>query len=328
MKIFTVVGARPNFIKIDPELPQTIVHTGQHYDFEMSKAFFEDFMLDEPAFNLECKDKVGMMIDKLIELFRAERPDMVIVFGDTHSSLAGALAAAYCNIKLVHIEAGLRSHNLSMPEEVNRVLIDRLAKVKFCPNDEAAYNLSKEGITEDVFVVGDSLLDALMSIVPIANTEDRGKYILITLHRAANADSKDKLADFFEAIAETKEQYYFPMHPRTAASIEKFGIKIPDNVKVMKPQVYKDMISLISNAKKVITDSGGVQREAYWMSVPVILLREETEWNEILHKQAGILVGNDKQKLLDAIKSFKGRLNAPPVHGANKRIREIIYKYV
>ena len=328
MKIFTVVGARPNFIKIDPDLPQTIIHTGQHYDFKMSKAFFTGLKLPEPKFNLRCQNNIGKMIDKLMVLFRQEKPDMVLVFGDTYSSLAGALAGAYCNITVAHVEAGLRSKRMDMPEEINRVMIDKIAKVKLCPNHEAEYNLHQEGINDDVYVVGDPMLDTFGRLLPIAKSKDIGTYILITLHRNFNADSPERLKQFFETIARMDEKFYFPVHPRTKKNIKAFGISVPKNIKLLPPQPYKQMIHLISNAKKVITDSGGVQREAFWMNIPVIILREETEWKEIITNGGGVLVGNDKGNLIDAVQNFKNRLSSVPAFGANKRIKEIIYKYL
>lgn len=328
MKIFTIVGARPNFIKIDPDLQQTIVHTGQHYDFEMSKSFFEELDLPEPAYNLG-KTKVGEMIDALIDLFKQEKPELVLVFGDTNSSLAGALAASYCNIKIAHVEAGLRSHRLDMPEEVNRVLIDRIATIKLCPNQDAEFNLQKEGIRENVYVVGDPMLDTFFTLLPIEKNEERyQKYMLITLHRNFNADDPAKLRSFFEALEQSDKQFKFPMHPRTKNSIAVHDIKVPANVEILPPQSYPEMIKLISDASKVITDSGGVQREAYWMNVPVIICREETEWTEIIKEKGGILVGTDKEKLLDAINNFTCVLHGAPQPGANKRIKNIIYKHI
>ena len=191
MKIFTIVGTRPNFIKIDPSLPQTIVHTGQHYDYRMNQVFFSELEIPKPKFNLNCKgNELGKMIDRLTKLLKKERPSLVIVFGDTHSSLAGALSASYLNIPVVHIEAGLRSYQ-PMPEEINRVLIDHLAKVKICPNTYAAHNLLREGITKDVYVVGDPSFDSLCRFIPIKRTRNWRKYILLTLHRNFNVDNKN-----------------------------------------------------------------------------------------------------------------------------------------
>lgn len=325
MKIISVVGARPNFLKIDTSLPnQHIAHTGQHYDYEMSNIFFKELKIPKPKWNLGEK-KLGRMIDKLIDLFNKEKPDMVIVYGDTNSSLAGAVAGAHTNIQVAHVEAGLRSHKMNMPEEVNRILIDSISTILLCPNYEAQINLLKEGRRENVYVVGDPMLDAMGRFLPIKKSQDWRKYMLLTLHRNFNADSKESIEKVFNAIEQSGEKFIFPCHPRTAKNIKKFKIRVPKNIKVIQPQGYKTMLALISNAKKVLTDSGGVQREAFWMNVPVIILRNETEWSEIITKGGGILAGDN---VLDAIKNFNGKVNGSPQFGANKKIKEILYKYL
>ena len=330
MKIFTIVGARPNFIKIDPKLPnQVIVHTGQHYDYLMSQTFFEELELPKPTFNLNCKSsEIGKMIDKLSKLFAKEKPNMCIVFGDTNSSLAGALAASYQQIPVAHIEAGLRSFNRKMPEEINRMLIDRLATVRICPNFYSEKNLISEGLTENNFVCGDPMFDTFLRFIPIKKTRNWHKYILVTLHRNINVDSEVNLKNILEALAESKEQFVLPLHPRTKKNLKLFKIKIPKNVKVTNPQTYKRMLSLISNAKKVITDSGGVQREAAWMNIPLILLRTETEWIDLPAKGQAVLVGTDKERIKEAIRDFKGMVIGPPEGQVNDKIRNIIYKYL
>ena len=330
MKIYTIVGARPNFIKVDNELPnQTIIHTGQHYDYKMSQVFFDELNIPRPKYNLNCKgNEIGKMIDKLARIFKKDKPSLVVVFGDTHSSLAGAMAAAYQGIQVAHIEAGLRSFRLDMPEEINRALIDKISKVKFCPNEYSQLNLYKEGIRDDVYVVGDPEFDAFMKFVPIKKSKNNRKYILMTLHRNFNVDIKDNLKLILEAVEESGEQIIFPIHPRTAKNIKDFKLKIPKNIKVIQPQTYKQMLSLISNAKRVITDSGGVQREAFWMNVPLVLLRTETEWLDIVGNGSGVLVGTDKGRMVEAIKEFKGHMHAPPLPGANKKIREVLFKYL
>jgi UDP-GlcNAc3NAcA epimerase len=329
MKIISIVGARPNFIKIDPELKQEIWHTGQHWDYKMSQVFFDELNLPKPKVNLNCKSsELGKMIDKLFHRLGKEMPSLVIIYGDTNSSLAGALAAAYQNIPIAHIEAGLRSYNRNMPEEINRILIDQLAKIKLCPNNYAAKNLLAEGIKDDIHVVGDPMFDALIKFIPIKKTKNYQQYILVTLHRNFNVDNKDNLQTILEAIAESKEKFILPIHPRTKKNVKTFKLKIPSNVKVIEPQTYKHILSLISNAKKVITDSGGVQREAAWFNVPVILLRTETEWVDIISKGSGVLVGTNKEQIRLAIEQFTGTVTSPPEPGANKRIREIIYKYL
>lgn len=329
MKIFTIVGARPNFIKIDPELRQTIVHTGQHYDYEMSEVFFRGLDIQEPEWNLRIPgDQIGRMIDRLRVLLREEKPDIVIVIGDTNSAMAGALAAAYENIKVAHIESGLRSFKMSMPEELNRVIIDRLSTVRLCPNNESQLNLLREGINEGVYVVGDPSFETLGRFLPIPKSKHAGSYIFMTMHRNFTVDDKETVQRILSALGEMNENFTFPIHPRTKKNLQKFKVKIPKNIKVIDPQGYKETLHLIANAKKVVTDSGGVQREAYWFNVPVIIMRDETEWKEIIKKNAGVLVGSDPEKIKQAIENFKGSLNVPPEPGTNKKIREIIYKYL
>jgi len=326
MKIFTVVGARPNFIKLDPNLPQTIIHTGQHRDYRMSTIFFKGMNLPAPTFTLGCSD-IGKMIDKLRALFSREKPELVIVIGDTNSALAGALAASQENIKVAHVEAGLRSHNIIMPEEKNRIIIDRISTVLLCPNQNAALNLLKEGIKDGVYVVGDPLFDAMGHFTPIKKSKNYQQYILLTTHRDFNVDNKAKLQDIFDACEASGESFICPLHPRTKKMMMENNITLPARMKFIEPQGYKQMLSLISNAKKVVTDSGGVQREAFWMNVPIILLRDETEWLEIVNKGAAILVGTDKEKIMHAIKNFKGVVNSAPEPNANERIRKILFQY-
>lgn len=328
-KIFTIVGARPNFIKVDTELKQYLIHTGQHYDYRMSNLFFKELRLPNPHINLGCKgDAIGRMIDKLGFLYKRERPNLVIVFGDTASSLAGAVAASYKNIPVAHIESGLRSFRIDMPEEINRVLIDRIARIRFCPNSYAVINLLKEGISKDVYVVGDPSFDTLGQFLPIPKTKNNRQYLLLTVHRNFNTDSKEALTTIFDAVRESQEKTIFPIHPRTKKVIKKLRIMIPKNIHVVEPVSYKNILSLTANAKKVLTDSGGIQREAAWMNIPVIILRPETEWVDIVSNGNGILVGCDKVKILNAVANFKGRMNPPPVFGAKKKIREILYKYL
>jgi len=317
-KIFTIVGARPNFIKLDPELKQTIVHTGQHYDKNMSDVFLKGF---KPKYNLNCKgNQVGRMIDKLRPILKREQPDLVLVFGDTHSSLAGALAACYEKIKVVHVEAGLRSYT-NMPEEINRKLIDKIADIKLCPTERALLNLVDEHLEDNAHLVGDPMFDALTKRLPIKKTNNYRKYILITLHREANA-TNDYIKKLFRVLESTDEQYIFPAHPR----IKKFVKNVPKNVKIIEPQKYEKMLELESNAKKIITDSGGVQKEGAWMNVPVIVMREETEWVELVNK--GSIKLSKLEELKNDIENFKGAIISAPTGAVNKKIREIIYKHV
>lgn len=332
-KIFAVVGNRPAFMKIDKTLPNLkIIHTGAHYDYKMSQLFFKQLKLPKPYKNLNCKsNEAGKMFDKLKELFRKEKPKLVIVYGDTISTLMGALAARFCRIPLVHIEAGARSFT-DMPEELNRVVADRIADVRICLTPNCYQNLYNEKLVYHTYLVkGDPMFDSMNSFLPIKRSDDYLKYVLLTIHRDFNVDNKYKLKSIFSALGETKENYIFPIHPRTQKNIKKFKIKIPANIKIIEPVGYKEMLSLESNAKKIITDSGGVQREAHWMRIPCIILRDETEWTEIVTDGWGVLVGSDKEKIVDAVNNFSSsgiRQVSLPEFGANKKIKEIISKYL
>ena|SRR3990167_3529637 len=330
MKIVSIVGTRPQFVKVDPSLPnQEIWHVGQHYDYVMSQSFFEELKLPKPKYNFGCKgNEIGKMIDRITKQLKKDKPDMAIVYGDCHSSLAGALAAAYQNIKLVHIEAGLRSGDRRMPEEINRVLIDKLATVRICPTFYSEKNLIAEGLKDNNYVCGDPMFDAFLRYIPIKRSKDWRRYILVTIHRNINVDDKINLQAILEALKESKEKFVLPLHPRTKKNIEMFGLEVPKNIKILPPQKYGKMLSLISNARKVVTDSGGVQKEAYWMNIPLILLRTETEWVDIIARGAGVLVGTDKDRIKEAIRDFNGKILSPPEGQVNDRIRNIIYKYV
>lgn len=325
--IYTVVGARPNFIKLDPKLPQTIIHTGQHWNKGMSDVFFDELKLPKPKYNLGLRSEdTGLMIDRLREIFRKDKPKIVLVFGDTNSSLAGAMAAYYENIPIVHVEAGLRSGNSLMPEEKSRIIIDRIAKVKLCPNDYAVKNLYSEGIKDDIHIVGDPMFDAINAFLPIKPTKKR--YILATIHRDFNTDSGYRLTEILSALQYCGDKVILPIHPRLKSMLSSSEKKLFSNIKFIPPQPYKKMLYLEANALKVVTDSGGVQREAFWFNRPVIILREETEWREIIGKGAGILVGYNREKIIDAIKNFQGAIVPPPEYGANEKIRNILYRYL
>lgn len=321
--ILTVVGARPNFIKIDPSLPQVIVHTGQHYDFNMSGSFFGELQIPTPKYHLGAKTLVAMY-KKLRKVILKEKPEVVLVFGDTNSSLAGAVVANELGIPVAHVEAGMRSGNYYMPEETNRIIIDRISTICLCPNAEAALILMREGKKDNVHVVGDPEFDTMGRMLPLPRGGNYKQFILLTIHRNFN-DDKKRLKEIFSALGGYDGKILFPCHPRTQKSIKRFGIKLPPGITLLPPQPYKQMLQLISDAKKVITDSGGVQREAFWMNVPVIILRKETEWTEIIKSGAGMLV--EPAGLLNAINNFRGKNVPPPMGGANKKIKEILYRY-
>lgn len=303
-KIVTVVGARPQFIKAAPVsrvlrqvAREVLVNTGQHYDYNMAGIFFDELDIPRPDYDLGVGSgshgwQTGTMLAKVEEVLLNERPDGVLVYGDTNSTLAGALAAAKLHIPVFHVEAGLRSFNRRMPEEINRVLTDHLSAVLFPPTDTAVKNLAREGIIRHVYQVGDVMYDAVLYNLRVAKAkyrlEDFGleekDYFLATIHRAENTNDKVRLRKTFEALASLDVLVYLPLHPRTEKKLEEYGlinyVKSVDNIWLRPPVSYLEMLFLEFHAKGIITDSGGVQKEAYFMKVPCYTMREETEWVE------------------------------------------------
>ena len=345
MKIATVVGTRPQFIKaaavsrpLREMHREILIHTGQHYDFNMSGVFFSGLGLPAPDYHLDAgpgssSRQLGKMLSGLAAVFSREKPDFVLVYGDSRSTLAGALAAVKAGIPLAHVEAGLRSHNPSMAEEYNRVISDHLSAILFCPSEKAVRNLEVEGITgvvkgggllsmQDVpqfpalpcvVNVGDVLCDAILEQVKNGRgmlppdgekTGKPGEYLLATVHRAENTDQRERLAAILECLVSAKERVVFPVHPRTAKKIQEFGLisylRRP-GMAPLEPVSYLEMIGLIKNAKKVITDSGGIQKEAFFLKIPCITLREETEWPETVDSGCNVLVGCDRRLFLEAL---------------------------
>lgn len=329
MKIATVVGARPQFIKMAPvsrELrkyfDEIVIHTGQHYDYEMNRIFFEQLNIPEPDYNLGVGSgshgyQTGEMLKKIEEVLIREKPNLVLVYGDTNSTLAGALTAVKLHIKVAHVEAGLRSFDKRMPEEVNRVLTDHVSDYLFAPTETAVKNLHNEGIKDGVYLTGDVMYDALLHNIKIARENSEilkelglkpKNYLLATVHRAENTDNKEKLKNIIDAFIECGELIVFPAHLRTLKFLKAYNLheklEKADNVILIKPVGYLDMLLLEENAKKILTDSGGVQKEAYFLKVPCITLRERTEWVETVKDGWNILVRTDKDKILWAIKNF------------------------
>lgn len=325
MKIITVVGARPQFIKaaavskvIRKGHKEILIHTGQHYDENMSKIFFDELCIPKPDYNLEVGSgnhgfQTGTMMIKLEEIYLREKPDMVLVYGDTNSTLAGALTASKLLIPVVHVEAGLRSFNMAMPEEQNRVLTDHISTLLFAPTETAVNNLNDEGIHKGIFNVGDVMYDAILFFKKIAeeksdiikrlNLSENG-YILATIHRAENTNDIAKLKNIMEALSESGVKIVLPLHPRTKKYIESYGLHIGDNISVIDPVGYLDMINLEMHAQKIVTDSGGVQKEAFFMKKPCITMREQTEWVETVQNGWNVLVGTNKDNILDSIINF------------------------
>lgn len=322
-KVITVVGARPQFVKLSPvaqafegRFTHVIVHTGQHYDDMMSRVFFQDLSLPPPQYNLGVGSwshatQTASMMTGLEDVMAKERPDVVVVYGDTNSTLAGALAAAKLNIPVAHIEAGLRSYNRSMPEEINRIVTDRISQFLFCPTDTALRNVSAEGMSNAAHLVGDVMLDALMLyrdlIARHASILDRlgvgeKSYYLATVHRASNTTDVASLKIILEALAELDAPVVFPVHPRTlnVMRAHDMSTNVWGNIRSIDPVGYLDMLVLQTHAKKVLTDSGGVQKESYCLGTPCITLRSETEWVETLEDGWNVLAGVDKRAIMNA----------------------------
>jgi len=332
IRIVTVIGARPQFVKaavVSRELAkhgalrEIIVHTGQHYDYEMSAVFFKQLGLRRPKYNLDVGSKphgqqTGEILAKLERILLKENPDGALVYGDTNSTLAGALCASKLHIPLAHVEAGLRSWNRRMPEEINRVVTDHIAEILFCPTETAVKNLKAEGIEAGVYTVGDVMLDAAL-IFGKDNAARRAvlkrysvtpkQYFLITLHRAENTDDLPRLQVILEMLLELPAPAIFPAHPRLANLLAtnpklrklKSQLDAHSHLRIIPPVAYLDMLTLEKNAKAIITDSGGVQKEAFFFQVPCLTLRDESEWVETLENGFNTLVGADKKKFLTAI---------------------------
>jgi UDP-GlcNAc3NAcA epimerase len=346
-KILTIVGARPQFIKagaVSREIQQSdnlkeiIVHTGQHYDNNMSDIFFEEMHIPKPDYYLGIGGKshgamTGEMIMKLEEIMLKEKPDVVLVYGDTNSTLAGAIAASKLHIPIAHVEAGLRSFNMKMPEEINRILTDRISKWLFCPTDKAVENLKEEGFDRfdcEVIKSGDVMQDAALFYKKYAkkpkNLDIKNEFILSTVHRAENTDNITRLKNIFEALDEiSKEiQVILPLHPRTKKILELNNINF-ENIKIIEPVGYLEMIWLLDNSKMVITDSGGLQKEAFFFKKPCITLRDETEWVELIENNFNVLVGSDKNKIIETFKNHKFNNNfSLNLYGNGKASKNII----
>jgi len=338
MKVVTIVGARPQFIKCAPvsrELRtvaiEVLIHTGQHYDDNMSQVFFDELNLPAPDYYLGVGsglhgEQTGEMLKRIEGALLKEKPDYVLVYGDTNSTLAGALAAAKLHIPVAHVEAGLRSFNRRMPEEINRVITDHLSSLLFCPTETAVKNVTAEGISDGIHLVGDVMYDALLENMEIAERRSRileilrvepKSYALATVHRAENTDDRNRLLAILTALRELSRTItvVWPIHPRTREAIRAAGAPSfeSDSLKLIDPASYLDMLLFVKQASVILTDSGGVQKEAYWMRVPCVTLREETEWVETLESGWNVLVGTDSGRILAAA----GRRSATRSNGAD-----------
>ena len=330
MKVVTILGARPQFIKAGSvsrefakhsEIDEIIVHTGQHYDANMSDIFFEQMHIPKPHYHLGIGGKThgamtGQMMEKIEEVLLHEKPDWVLVYGDTNSTLAGALVAAKLHVKLAHVEAGLRSFNMNMPEEINRILTDRVSTLLFCPTDTAMRNLKNEGFdnfTCKIVNSGDVMLDGALYYRQFAQKpllHVSSDFILCTIHRAENTDDKERLEPIVAALNEIAMQHaiVLPLHPRTQKLLAQFELNLSERITLMEPVGYLEMVWLLEHCALVMSDSGGLQKEAYFFSKPCITLRDETEWVELVEAGANTLAGADKDKI---IACFNALINTP-----------------
>ena len=348
MKIVTILGARPQFIKAGTvsreiakyeSIEEIIVHTGQHFDANMSDIFFEEMKIPKPHYNLNINGlshgaMTGQMLEKIEEVLLQEKPEWVLVYGDTNSTLAGSLAASKLHIKVAHIEAGLRSFNMQMPEEVNRILTDRISSILFCPTQSAIDNLKHEGyesLETKIIKNGDVMQDGALFYEKLAKKPEevrfQDKYILTTVHRAENTDDIERLTNIVEALNSIAKdiQVILPLHPRTKSILEKNSIVLCDNISTIEPVGYLNMVYLIKNAKIIMTDSGGLQKEAFFFKKPCITLRDETEWVELIENKFNVLVGADKEKILSVYEEYAFNDNFEiDLYGAGKASEKIV----
>jgi len=340
MRILSVVGNRPQFVKSAPlsvalraeEIAEIVVHTGQHFDHELSQVFFEELRLDAPRHRLDLRTSdVETMRRPLEEVVRSEEPDVVLVYGDTNSTLAGALATAATNTPVAHVEAGLRSGDLEMPEERNRLAVDRLAAILFAPDERSRDILAAEEVDGDVHVVGDVMADSTRVFGPIARRRvgldrEAGSYVVATVHREANV-FEPRLGRIVAGLNSLPEPVVFPAHPRTRAAIEREGLSLGSHVELLPPLGYLEFAALASQARVIVTDSGGLQKEAYWYGVPCVTLRPSTEWVDTVELGANVLVDDDPNALAAAVAAAHMPDERPVLYGdghASERIAAIL----
>jgi UDP-GlcNAc3NAcA epimerase len=345
MKILTVVGARPQFVKaavvsgpMRKRHREILLHTGQHYDEAMSERFFRELDIPKPDYELGVGSgthgaQTAQMLVGIEDVILREQPDRMLIYGDTNSTLAGALAAAKLHLPLAHVEAGLRSFNRGMPEEINRVLADQVSDLLFCPSDVAAKNLAREGITRGVHVVGDVMAEAIRRVTDGADDGtdvlarhglSARRYLLATVHRAENTDNAERLGAIMRALTAVGETVVLPAHPRLRASLNRHGLALDNAVRMIDPVGYFEMIALERHARAVLTDSGGVQKEAYWLGVPCITLRDETEWVETIDAGWNVLAGADTARIVDAAARLSPPASHPALYGDGTAVQAIV----
>ena len=353
-KVMSVVGVRPNFVKLaalheflEKDYDHVVVHTGQHYDYELSKAFFECLELPEPDYNLEVGSgthgyQLGEMIKRTEKVLLKEKPNLVIVYGDANSTLAGALAAVKLHIKTAHVEAGYRSFDKKMPEEINRLLTDAISDLLFAPTKTAEKNLKKENVQGKICLTGDVMVDVLLKYMKTAEKKSKilkklnlkpKEYITVTFHREENTENKTKAQNIVKALLKLKNyKFVFPIHPRTKKALKKYKLlkklEKAENIKVIPPLNYLDFVKLEKNSLKIITDSGGVQKEAYILGIPCITLRSTTEMPETVKEGWNKLVDTSTQKIIEVTKSFNSKNNKPRKALGNGKAAEKIKKII
>ena len=341
MKVLTVVGNRPQFIKSAPlslalraaAVEEVVLHTGQHYDRELSQVFFDELGLEEPRHRLATRSAdPTVMRPGIAVTIEAERPDWVLVFGDTNSTLAGALAGTETGRPVAHIESGLRSGDWTMPEERNRVEVDQLAALLLCPDERSRAQLEREGVTGRAEVVGDVMADAARLFAPLARDRvpldglEPGRYAVATVHRQANV-SQPRLGRIAEGLSRLEEPVVFPAHPRTRAALAEAGIGLGANIRLVEPLGYLELAALASQARVILTDSGGLQKEAYWYGVPCVTMRPSTEWPDTVEAGANVLVDDDPDRIAEAAAAARMPAERPVLYGdghASERIADIL----
>lgn len=345
MKIASIVGARPEFIQAFPvsrairqKHREILIHTGQHYDYKMSQAFFDDLELPDPDYNLDVGSgahgfQTAQIMIRLEAVLESEKPDVVIIRGDTNSTLAAALVASKLHIPLAHIEAGERSYNRLMPEEINRLVADTLSDLHLCASQTAVRRLAAEGITHSVRWVGDVMYDLLIQLMPIAEKKSKildelglgeREYSLVTIHRSENTDDLRRLREIVYAMNQVGERIVFPVHPRTRKALTDIDLQMSENVIAIDPLGYFDMVLLERNARLIATDSGGVQREAYFHGIPCLTLRDETEWIETVDAGWNILVGANSKRIIENWFDFSPPTDRPAIFGDGHAASKIV----
>ncbi|WP_440772190.1 non-hydrolyzing UDP-N-acetylglucosamine 2-epimerase [Natronorubrum sp. DTA28] len=354
MRVCSIVGARPQFIKaavVSRELravgEEVLVHTGQHYDEEMSDVFFDELGIPEPDFNLGVKSdthgrQTAKMIAEIEPVVEETDPDVILLYGDTNSTLAGAIVGSKCDVVVAHVEAGLRSHNREMPEEINRVLTDHASDLCFAPSERAVDALASEGITEGVYWTGDVMYDSILEVrkrVADQSTVlddlglEAGEFILSTVHRQHNTDTRANLESILDALSDAPLPVVFPAHPRTIDRLEEYGLRerAEAELEIVEPLGYLDFVRLLDTAERIATDSGGVQKEAFFLETPCVTMREETEWTETVDAGWNELVGADADAIREALRGDRTPEETPEPYGdgkASRRIADILQRYV